>query len=466
MVAGIKVETKPNALSQPISSEVQMPANFEDLAFYPITALAQLLKTRKVTSVQLTELFLKRLKKYGPRLECVITLTEDLAIKQAKRADEEIASGYYRGPLHGIPWGAKDLLSTKGIKTTWGAMPYKDQIINEDATVVKRLEEAGAVLVAKLTMGALAWGDVWYGGKTRNPWNPEQGSSGSSAGSAAATAAGLVGFSIGTETWGSIVSPSSRCGVTGLRPTFGRVSRYGAMALSWSMDKIGPISRSAEDCALVFNAIYGPDGKDLTVVDLPFSWDPSLDLKDIRIGYLKKAFEKDYKNKKNDEAVLETLRSLGIDLIPVELPELPVNALSFILNVEAAAAFDELTRTGKDDLLVRQGKKAWPNVFRQARLIPAVEYIQANRIRTLLMQEMAEKMKDIDVYVAPSINNSNLLLTNLTGHPTVVVPNGFNEKGSPTSISFVGNLFEEAKILRVAKAFQEATAFHLKHPKL
>jgi len=446
------------------SREWKLPKNMEDLAFYPVTALSRLIKSRKITSTQLTRMYLDRLKKYGPRLKCVITITEERALKQARKADREIAEGRYRGPLHGIPWGAKDLLATRGIKTTWGAMPYKDQIIDEDATVVKRLEEAGAVLLAKLSMGALAWGDVWFGGKTRNPWNPEQGSSGSSAGSASATAAGLVAFSIGTETWGSIVSPSTRCGVTGLRPTFGRVSRYGAMALSWSMDKIGPICRSVEDCALVFNAIYGPDGKDLTVVDLPFNWDSSLKLENIQIGYLKKEFEKDYKNKENDMAVLDVLRSLGAELVPIDLPQLPVEALSFILNAEAAAAFDELTRSGQDDLMVRQIKRAWPNVFRQARLIPAVEYIQANRIRSLLMREMARIMKNIDVYVAPSFGGNNLLLTNLTGHPAVVVPNGFNEKGSPTSISFIGNLFEEEKVLAVAKAFQEATGFHLKHP--
>lgn len=466
VVPGLSFETEFKPSSSSPDSGVEMPENFEDLAFYPLTALAQLIRTGKVTSLQLTELYLKRLKRYGPRLECVINLTEDLALKQARLADEEIASGLYRGSLHGIPWGAKDLLSTKRIKTTWGAMPYKDQIIDEDATVVKRLEKAGAVLVAKLTMGALAWGDVWFGGETRNPWNLEQGSSGSSAGSAAATAAGLVGFSIGTETWGSIVSPSTRCGVTGLRPTFGRVSRYGAMALSWSMDKIGPICRSVEDCALVFEAIFGPDGKDLTAVDLPFNWDPALDLKTLRVGYLKKAFERKYENRKNDEASIKVLRSLGVEFVPLELPSLPVDALSFILNAEAAAAFDELTRSGRDDLLRRQVRRAWPNVFRQARFIPAVEYIQANRIRTLLMQEMAERMKGIDVYVAPSFGNSNLLLTNLTGHPTVVVPNGFDEKGSPTSISFIGNLFEEAKTLRLAKAFQDATDHHLKHPKL
>jgi Asp-tRNA(Asn)/Glu-tRNA(Gln) amidotransferase A subunit family amidase len=466
VIPGMHLEKDQKPIKALEASGVRAPSNFEDLAFYPVTELAQLIKSRKITSTELTQLYLERLKKFGPRLECVITLTEELALAQAKRADKEIASGLYKGPLHGIPWGAKDLLSTKGIKTTWGAMPYKDQIIDVDATVVKRLEEAGAVLVAKLTMGALAWGDVWFDGKTKNPWNPEQGSSGSSAGPAAATAAGLVAFSIGTETWGSIVSPSARCGVTGLRPTFGRVSRYGAMALSWSMDKIGPICRSVEDCSLVLSAIYGPDGKDFTVVNLPFNWDPSLDLKDIRIGYLKKLFERKYRNKKNDEASLEALRSLGVELLPFDLPELPVNALSFILNAEAAAAFDELTRSNRDDLLVRQIEQAWPNTFRQARLIPAVEYIQANRIRTLLMEEMAEKMKGIDVYIAPSFGGNNLLLTNLTGHPAVVVPNGFDEKGSPTSISFIGNLFEEAKTLRVAKAFQDVTDFHRKHPDL
>ncbi len=446
--------------------ETELPSNLEDLAFYPATKLAELIRLRKITSTELTKMYINRLKKYGPQLECVVTLTEELALKQAKQADEEIASGRYRGPLHGIPWGAKDLLATKGIKTTWGAPPYKDQIIDEDATVVKRLAEAGAVLVAKLSMGSLAWGDVWFGGKTRNPWNLKQGSSGSSAGSAAATAAGLVGFSIGTETWGSIISPTTRCGASGLRPTFGRVSRYGAMALSWSMDKIGTICRSVEDCALVFEAIYGPDSLDLAVTDLPFNWNPELDLKDIRIGYLKEAFEKDYKTKKNDKAVLETLRALGVELIPIGLPDLPVDYLSFILNAEAAAAFDELTRTNRDDLLVRQGKSAWPNVFRQARFIPAVEYIQANRIRTLLIREMARRMKEIDVYVAPSFGDNNLLLTNLSGHPAVVAPNGFDEKGMPTSISFIGNLFEEAKTLRVAKAYQDATSFHLKHPKM
>jgi len=331
---------------------------------------------------------------------------------------------------------------------------------------VKRLNEAGAVLVAKLSMGALAMGDIWFGGQTRNPWDLEQRSRGSSAGPGAATSAGLVGFSIGTETRGSIVAPSARCGVTGLRPTFGMISRHGAMALSWSMDKIGPICRSAEDCAIVFSAIYGPDGKDLTVVNFPFNWDPRLELKNIRIGYLKKAFEKDYREATNDQRTLDMIRSLGIELIPFDLPDLPTDALSFILNVEAAAAFDELTRRNKDDLLVRQGKRGWPNNFRQARFIPAVEYIQANRLRTLFMYEMAEQFKTIDVYVTPSFDSRNLLITNLTGHPAVIVPNGFDEKGNPTSISFIGNLYEEAKTLRVAMAFQEVTDHHIKHPKM
>ncbi len=460
------IDKEPIPFSFSTDPELQLPENLDDLAFYPITALAQLIRSRKLTSVELTNLYLGRLKKYGPQLECVITLTEGLALKQANKADEEIDEGQYRGPLHGIPWGAKDLLATKGIRTTWGAMPYKDQIIDKDATVVKRLEEAGAVLVAKLTMGALAQGDVWYGGKTKNPWNLEQGSSGSSAGPAAATSAGLVAFAIGTETMGSIVSPSTRCAVTGLRPSYGRVSRYGAMALSWSMDKIGPICRTVEDCALVFHAIYGPDGKDLTIVNAPFGWDPSSDLRRIRVGYLKEAFEKKSRTKENDQVSLETVRTLGIELIPLELPEFPARAISFILRAEAAAAFDELTRSGEDDLLVRQGQGAWPNTFRHARFIPAVEYIQANRLRTLLMQKMAEKMKGIDVFVTPSYGGNSLLITNLTGHPTVVVPNGFDDKGNPTSISFIGNLFEEAKALRVAKAYQDATDFHLKHPSL
>ena len=455
---------KPFMASSP--AKIKVPNNLEDLAFASVGQLAELIRTRKITALQLTTMYLNRLKKFGPKLECVITLTEDLALKQAKRADEEIAKGKYRGLLHGIPYGAKDLLSVKGYKTTWGSVPYKDQVINEDAAVIKRLEQAGAVLVAKLTMGELAMADVWYGGRTRNPWNYKQGSSGSSAGAASATAAGLVGFSIGTETLGSIVSPSTRCGATGLRPTYGRVSRTGAMALSWSMDKIGPICRTVEDCALVFSAIIGPDGVDQTLVDAPFNYDPKVNWKTLRIGYLKMDFDSAKGNKAANDSVLVVLRRLGAKLTPIELPNIPVENLRIILNAEAATAFDELTRSGKDSSMVRQMKSAWPNSFRSSRFIPAVEYIEANRIRYLVIQEMQKLMKDIDVYVAPSFGGSNLLLTNLTGHPCVVLPDGFTKEGTPTSITFTGKLFGEAKLLAAAKAYQDATDFHLKHPLL
>lgn len=447
-------------------SNTKLPENREQLAFYSIGQLAELIRTKQISSTELTKFFLERLKKYGPKLECVITLTEELAFQQAAKADEEIKNGDYKGMLHGIPYGVKDLLSFKGYKTTWGATPYKDQIIEEDATVIKKLEEAGAVLVAKLTMGALAWGDVWFGGKTKNPWDLSKGSSGSSAGPAAATSAGLVPFAIGTETWGSIVSPSTVCGVSGLRPTYGRVSRTGAMALSWSMDKIGPICRNTEDLAIVFNAIYGKDDIDRTIMNFPFNYNRNIDLTKLKIGYLKNDFDQDYEFHKNDSLTLETLKKLGVNLIPIELPQLPINELSFILSAEAAAAFDELTRTDKDDLLVRQTKNAWPNVFRAARFIPAVEYINANRIRYMIIQKMKDIFDQVDLYLAPSWEGDNLLLTNLTGHPCVVIPNGFSEEGTPTSISFIGNLFDEGKIIAAAKAFQDATDFHLKHPKL
>ncbi len=462
--AGMKFDNQRKPFVMSPARKLAAPANLEELAFAPIGELAELLRTRKITSTQLTKMYLARLKKYGPKLECVITLTEELALQQAQRADDEIAAGKYRGPLHGIPYGAKDLLAVKGYKTTWGSVPYKEQALEQDATVIQRLEGAGAVLLAKLTLGELAWGDVWFGGKTRNPWNLEQGSSGSSAGSASATAAGLVAFAIGSETYGSIVSPSTRCGVTGLRPTYGRVSRAGAMALSWSMDKLGPMCRTVEDCGLVFNAIYGPDGLDQTVVDLPFNYDSKIKLSQLRIGYLKREFEQDSTNRAQNEAVLAKLRELGANLVPIALPELPVDQLSIILSAEAAAAFDDLTLSGKDDLLVRQIKNAWPNAFRSSRFIPAVEYIQANRARYVLLQEMGKLLKEIDVYVAPSFGGNNLLLTNLSGHPCVVLPNGFNQKGSPTSISFIGRLYNEATLLAVAKAYQDATEFHLKPP--
>lgn len=447
------------------SAIVSLPADLEEVAFWTVSQLAHLIKTRQVTPTVLTKMYLQRLKRYDPMLHCVATLTEEVALEQAQRADAEIANGHYRGPLHGIPYGAKDLLATKDIPTTWGAEPYQAQVPTINATVVDRLEAAGAVLVAKLSVGALAWGDVWYGGMTRNPWNLEEGSSGSSAGSASATAAGLVGFSIGTETYGSIVSPAMRCRVSGLRPTFGRVSRHGAMALSWTMDKIGPICRTVEDCAIVFGAIYGPDSKDLTVTDYPFNWDTSLDIHTLRIGYAKNAFESDHENKALDQRSLDMLRTLNIELIPVKLPDYPVDSLSFILEAEAAAAFDDLTRSDRDDLLTRQSKDAWPNVFRAARFIPAVEYIRAQRIRTLLIRDFAQMMHEVDVVVAPSYSPI-LLMTNLTGHPAVAVPNGVMEKSEASSITFTGQLYGEAHALAVAKAYQEATEYHTQHPAL
>lgn len=446
-------------------SNTLLPTNIDDLAFYTIGELAYLIESKQISSLKLTTFFLDRLKKYGPKLECVISLTEERALKQAANADKEISQGIYKGKLHGIPFGIKDLLSTKNYKTTWGAVPYKDQILDEDAAVVKKLEEAGGVMVAKLTLGALAWGDVWYGGKTRNPWNIEQGSSGSSAGSASATSAGLVPFAIGTETWGSIVSPSTVCGTTGLRPTYGRVSRTGAMALSWTMDKIGPICRSTEDLAIVFDVIQGVDGIDQTLYDLPFNYSSKVDFKKLKIGYIKNDFESEYESKSYDEQTLAKLRDLGAELIPIELPKTPIFDLAFILSAEAGAAFDKLTRENMDDLMVRQIRDAWPNVFRASRFIPAVEYINANRIRYQLIQEMAEVMKKVDVYLSPSFG-PNLLLTNLTGHPCVVLPNGFTEDGTPTSITFMGNLFEEGKLIAVSKAYQDATDFHKKHPNL
>lgn len=447
-----------------IPENVDIPENREEMAFFSVAQLSSLIRSKKVTSMELTELYLNRIKKYGDTLKCIVSITEDLAIAQAKRADEEIAAGNYRGPLHGIPYGVKDLLAVPGYKTTWGAEPYKDQVIDETATVVKKLEEAGAVLVAKLSMGALAWGDVWFGGVTKNPWNLEQGSSGSSAGSASATVAGLVAFSIGTETLGSIVSPSTRCGASGLRPSYGRVSRFGAMALSWSMDKIGPICRTIQDCALVFDVIQGEDGVDQTLINAGYSFNANRDLSSLKVGYFKTLFEKGY-NRENDSLSLLVLKDLGVNLQPIEFPDnLPVSSLRIILSAEAAAAFDELTRSNRDDELTRQIKNAWPNVFRGSRFIPAVEYINANRVRYQLIQEFNELIAPYDVIVTPTFGGSQLLVTNLTGHPCAVVTNGFNENGSPTSISFIGNLFDEGHIMELAHAFQQATDFEEQHP--
>ena len=439
------------------------PDNIEHCAFYTIGQLAHLIRTRQISSLELTEMYLSRLERFGPQLECVVTLTKELAIEQAKRADEAIKNGKYLGPLHGIPYGAKDLLAVEGYKTTWGAMTHKDQFIESTATVVKKLEEAGAVLVAKLTLGALAWGDNWYGGKTRNPWNTELGSSGSSAGPGSATSAGLVAFSLGSETWGSIVSPSTVNGVTGLRPTFGTVSKSGAMALSWSMDKIGPMCRSVDDCALVYSIIKGADGEDQSVVDVPFQVPVKKELKSLRIGFVASAFN-DSTTSDNDRIVIDRLRELGFTMVPIELPEFPTNSLSFLLDVEAAAAFDELTRSNRDDQLVRQVKRAWPNVFRSARYVPAVEYVQANRARVLLNQKMSSLFEEIDIYLVPSFYGDNLLRTNLTGHPCIVLPNGFDDKGMPTSISFIGDLYKDGELVAVARSYQRGTGWHKRYP--
>ena len=448
---------------------ITKPSREEDLAFMSIPELASLLRSGEISCLALTEFYLNRLKKYDSVLHCVVTLTEEYAIGQARMMDAELAAGNDRGILHGIPYGAKDLFSFPDYPTTWGSGAYKDQVIDETAGIITKLEEAGAILMAKTTLGALAMGDVWFADTTRNPWNLKEGSSGSSAGSASATAAGLLAFAIGTETWGSIVSPATRCGTTGLRPTYGRVTRSGAMALSWSMDKVGPLCRSASDCAIVFDAIRGLDPGDKTLTDAGFSYPETIDLSKLRIGYFESAFNSDYGVSGFDKQTLRTLRKLGAGLVPVELDndDIPSSALSIILEAEAAAAFDELTRSNRDTLLVRQHRYAWPNVFRTARYITAVEYIQANRIRHDLIQDLHERMKGFDVVVIPSFQGGNqLLATNLTGHPVVVVPNGFKENGSPTSISFLGNLFDEGTILAVAAAYQEATGFHKKRPDL
>ena len=464
-------EIEPERNSSITSSvSVTMPNTEEELAFLSVTYLSALIKTRQVTSTDLTKIYLSRLKQYDPKLKCVITLTEKLALEQARKADKEISAGDYKGPLHGIPWGVKDLIAVKGYRTTWGAEPYKNQVIDTDATVYKRLTNAGAILVAKLTSGGLATGDTWFGGKTRNPWNTEQGSGGSSAGPGSATAAGLVGFSIGTETQGSIISPSSRCGVTGLRPTFGMVSRHGVMPLSWTMDKVGPICRSAEDCAIVLNAIYGPDGYDTAVVNRPFNWHPADDLTKIRVGYVKSSFERESRaqtdegrrrareQKQIDNSAVEVFRSLGIELIPLEFPQsISARNLGFVLHIEGAAVFDDIVLSGEIDSMTDSNR---PYRFRVRRFTPGVEYIQANRVRTILMQDFSKALKDIDVYIGGSTS-----ITNHTGHPAMTIPHGFIN-GLPTGLRINGNLFKDAEMITVARAFQNATDHHTKHPAL
>jgi len=465
MVSGPAVN--PGKLPQ--TAKVTLPANRDDLAYYTVRQLGELLRTKQISSEDLTKFFLARLKKYDPKLHCVITLTEDLALQQARQADQEIRAGKYRGPLHGMPFGVKDLFSAKGYRTTWGSVPYKEQTLDEDAAVVERLRAAGGVLLAKLTLGELAQGDVWFGEKTRTPWDVTKGSSGSSAGSASAVAAGLLPFAIGTETLGSIISPSTACGVTGLRPTYGRVSRAGAMALSWTMDKAGPLARSAEDCALVLAALTaaGPDARDPATLLAPNSFRYAFDtnIKKMRVGYVKAAFDQTYPTKANDQATLDVLRKLGVELVPIELPAIAPGALRFVLTAEGAAAFDDLTRSGRDAQMVLQNRSAWPNTFRSSRFIPAVEYLQAQRVRSLLIEQMDTQLKGLDAYIAPSFS-ANLVLTNLTGQPAIALPNGFTAAGLPTTITFMGQLYEEGKLLALAKAYQDASEFDEKHPVL
>lgn len=474
VLPGMKIDRTRRPFRASLWPKVVRPHDLEDVAFWSIAKLGFLIDSRQVTSVELTEMYLARARRYNPKLKCFVTITDDLALREARQADKEIAAGKYRGPLHGIPYGIKDLFAVKGYPTTWGAAPFKDRIIDQDATVVTRLRDAGAVLIGKLATGELALDDIWFAGQTMNPWDTSMGSQGSSAGPGSATAGGLVGFSIGTETLGSILAPSAICGVTGLRPTFGRVSRYGAMALSWSMDKTGPMCRSVEDCALVLNAIQGADNLDLAAVDVPFNWDATLDVRKLRVAYLKAAFENTRQTPQveaNDRAALEKIRSLGVELAEFKLPENPKLDPSAILNAEGIVALHDPVDTHPDQL-ARPDRIVGQNAYR---LYPAPDYVQANRARMLLMQEMDKLMANIDVYLLPydyadytpnPVADRSTGITNLTGHPSVTLPHGFDEKGHPTGLTFIGKLFGEAQMLAVAKAYQDSTGWHLKHPKL
>lgn len=466
LLAGTPYDRKQLALHWDIPPAVILPARRDDLAFYSIPELASLIKRKKISSVELTKFFLDRLKRFGPILHCVIELREDSALAQAERADKDLAKGIYRSPLQGIPYGIKDLFAVKGTHTTWGTPPYKDQVIQEDAYVAQRLEAAGAILLAKLSLGELAMDDVWFGGLTRNPWNMATGSGGSSAGSASATAAGLVPFAIGTETYGSIVDPSMRCGVTGLRPTFGSIARTGCMALCWSSDKVGPLCRSAEDAAIVFAYIHGGDSIDVSSRTMPFNYTGKVDLSKLRVGYTRNYIDSLPENSPEKQTLL-ILRRLGVKLIPIDFPEdLRGNdILSLIVGVESAAAFDKLTRTNQDDQMAQQNKDRWPNTFRTARFVPAVEYVNACRMRTAIQQKIDPWIRQYDLIIAPPETGDQLAITNLTGHPSVTLPVGYKNDGTPGSISFIGQLYGEARLLAFAKAFQDATPYNKQHPK-
>ncbi len=435
----------------------------EDIAFLSVRELGSLIKSKQLSPVHLTELYLGRLKRYGDKLLCLVTLLPERAMEHARQAEKEISEGKYRGPLHGIPYGIKDLFAVKGAPTTWGANTFQDQHFDYDCTVVQKLDEAGAILLAKLSNGALALGDVWFKGTTKNPWNPAQGSSGSSAGSASATAAGLVAFALGTETQGSIMSPSARCRVSGLRPTYGRVSRHGVMGLSYTMDKVGPICRQSEDCAIVFAAICGPDPADNSAAHQPFQW-PGADVSKLKIGYLYRGNEDiaDLTPLHNDPAV-KVLASNGIVVKPVKFtPQPDLSVIDDVLIIESAASFDDFTRSGKSREMTNS---PWPETFRRARFVPAVEYLQAMRARTLLMRQMEKDFGDFDVIVARNTGDNLLVNTNLSGHPQTIIPMG-ETNGNSVSRSFFGRIYGEAAILAVARAVQEATGFHRLRPDL
>lgn len=459
------------------SQPTPLPTSDEDIAFAPVTLLSQWIQHKQITSERLTRIYIDRLEKFNPKLNCVITLTRDLAMAQAKQADAEIAAGKYRGPLHGIPWGAKDLLDTAGIPTTYGAEPFRDRVPAKDATVVQRLHDAGAVLVAKLSLGALALNDIWFGGQTMNPWLLEEGSSGSSAGPGSATAAGLVGFSIGSETGGSIVSPSMRCGVNGLRPTYGRVPRTGAMTLCWSLDKLGPMARSVEDTLLVLNAITGPDGKDLSSVPCKLDYDAATSVKGLRVGYFPQ-WMKESPATEVDRAALQMVEQLGMVPVEVSLPDWPYDSLNLILFAEAAAAFEELTLSHQVDQLKAQVPDAWPNLFRQARFLSAVDFVQTDRLRRMVAMEMARIFSQVDLLLVPSLRDEMLTLTNFTGHPSLTMRAGFvmvSEARSdwapdpakplpkfspprrvPHGVTFIGRLFDEGTLGRAGLAMETA----------
>jgi len=454
--------TRPASAPNRSRTSLRRPEAPAEIAFLPVTELSELLSTRQISSMELTRLYLTRLGRYNETLNCVVNLTEELALDRAAESDRRTALGRRLGPLDGIPYGVKDMFSVPGYPTTWGAAIYKDRILPTTATVVERLESAGAVLVAKLSMGELGQSDTWFGGITRNPWQPTSGAGGSSAGSAAATSAGLVGFGIGTETVGSIITPATRDGVTGLRPTFGRISRHGMMTFSWSLDKPGILARSAEDCAIILEAIAGPDGRDASVHDIPYAWNPARPLAGIRVGYFKDAFDASRAGKARDDASLAALRGLGVTLVPVYLPtDLPINSL-LIVRVEAAAAYDDIIRSGGLRDLVNQSESGWPNFVRAGRFVPAVEYLQAQRIRTMLMEHLEQVFRQVDVFLAPTFGV--MTATNLTGHPAIALPNGMTEEGIPSSISLIGNLFAEAELCTVARAWQDATGWHRRRP--